>query len=123
MASAGLEPTPVTAVNYELTIKLLPEYLYYDLHDIRQQTFTFTKLLLMLLPLTCHGSIQRIFSEANIENFDFFFNIFAQNIHCGYMLEPSEVVLMNTHNACWGSKIRKIGISLQTTVLLYKSGV
>ena len=28
------------------------------------------------------------FSEEKIENFIDFFNIFAQNMHCGYTLEP-----------------------------------
>ena len=48
--------------------------------------------------------------------FDIFL-IFAQNIDCGYTLEPPR------HNLCFGAKIRKIGIPLQTPVLLYKSGV
>ena len=30
---------------------------------------------------------------------------------------------MSTHTLCFGAKIRKIGISLQIPVLLYKSGV
>ena len=34
-----------------------------------------------------------------------------------------EAVLTSTHNLCFGAKIRKIGIPLQTPVLLYKSGV
>ena len=29
---------------------------------------------------------------------------------------------MSTHNLCFGSKIRNLGIPLQTPVLLYKSG-
>ena len=29
----------------------------------------------------------------------------------------------HVHNLCFGAKIRKIGISLHTPVLLYKSGV
>ena len=29
----------------------------------------------------------------------------------------------STHNLCFGSKIRKLGVPLQTPVLLYKSGV
>ena len=48
-----------------------------------------------------------------LKNFDIFL-IFAQNIDCGYM---------STHNLCFGAKLRKIGIPLQTPVLLYKSGV
>ena len=42
-----------------------------------------------------------------------FFNnflIFAQNIDCGYTLEPNrlnEAVLTCTHNQCFGAKIRK----------------
>ena len=42
--------------------------------------------------------------------FDFFL-IFAQNIDCGYTLEPPpEAVLTSTHNLCFGAKIRKICI-------------
>ena len=44
------------------------------------------------------------------------FNIFAQIIDCGY----TEAVLTSTHNMCFGTKIRKIGIPLQTPVFLYK---
>ena len=50
-----------------------------------------------------------------LKNFDIFL-IFAQNKDCGYTLEPPRLV-------CFGAKIRKIGIPLQTPVLLYKSGV
>ena len=34
----------------------------------------------------------------------------------------TEAVLTSTHNLCFGAKIRKIGIPLQTPVLLYKMG-
>ena len=54
-----------------------------------------------------------------LKNFDIFL-IFAQNIDCGYMLE--QAVLTSTHNLCFGTKIRKIGIPLRTPVLLYKIG-
>ena len=47
------------------------------------------------------------------------FLIFAQNIDCGYTLEPP----LHTHNLCFGAKIRKIGIPQHTLVFLYKSGV
>ena len=50
--------------------------------------------------------------------FDIFL-IFAQNIDCGYTLEPPRL----GHNLCFGAKIRKIGIPVHTPVLLYKSGV
>ena len=38
-----------------------------------------------------------------------FFLIFAQNIDCGYTLEPPqcEAVLMSTHNQCFRAKIRE----------------
>ena len=45
-----------------------------------------------------------------------FFLFLLQNRDCGYSLEPP-------HNLCFGAKIRKIGLPLQTPVLLYKSGV
>ena len=48
------------------------------------------------------------------------FLIFAQNIDCGYTLEA---VLTSIHNLCFGSIIRKIGITLHTPVLLYKNEV
>ena len=56
--------------------------------------------------------------------FDIFL-IFAQNIDCGYTLEPPRLkaVLTSTNNLCFGAKIRKIGIPLHTPVLLFKSGV
>ena len=50
-----------------------------------------------------------------MENFCYFFFNFAQNIDCGYTLEPPL--------RYFGAKLRKKGISLQTPVLLYKSGV
>ena len=56
-----------------------------------------------------------------------FFLYFAQNIGCGYTLElphrtTSEGVLTSTHNLCFGPRIRKIGIPVHTSVLLYKRG-
>ena len=69
------------------------------------------------------------FSEAvKIENFQLkifnIFLIFAQNIDCGYTLDGlAEAVLTSTHKLCFGAKIRKIGIPLQTPLLLYISGV
>ena len=38
-----------------------------------------------------------------------YFLIFAQNIYCGYTLEPPhiEAVLTSTHNICFRAKIRK----------------
>ena len=35
----------------------------------------------------------------------------------------AEAVLTSTHNLCFEAKIRKIGLPLQTPVLLYKSGI
>ena len=61
-----------------------------------------------------------IFSAVKIENFTrkkndtCIFNIFAQYIHCRYTLEA---VLTSTHNVCFGSKIRKLGIPLQTPLI------
>ena len=51
----------------------------------------------------------------------YFFFIFAQNIDCGYTLEPprrggAEAVLTSTHNLCFRAKIRKISIPLHTPV-------
>ena len=59
--------------------------------------------------------------KTSVEKNDIFL-IFAQNIDCGYTLEPPQP-LTSTHNLCFGAKIRKIGIPLHTPVLLYRSGV
>ena len=69
-----------------------------------------------------------IFSAVKTENFtrkklDISY-IFAQNLHCGYTLEPPHRGgLTSTHNVCFGSKIRKLGIPLETPVVPYKIGV
>ena len=43
------------------------------------------------------------------------FLVIAQNIDCGNTL-----ILTSTHNLCFGAKIRKIGIHLQTPFSLFK---
>ena len=48
------------------------------------------------------------------------FLIFAQNIDCGYTLKA---VLRSTHNLCFGAKIRKIGIPMQTPFFYIKVGL
>ena len=62
--------------------------------------------------------------DKNFSLYIFLFFFFAQNIDCGYALEPPRRGgSNNTHNLCFGAKIRKISIPLHTPVLLYKSGV
>ena len=52
--------------------------------------------------------------KISLENFRFF-NIFAQNIHCGYRLEPPRQGSSNKYPQCiFGSKIRNLSIPLQT---------
>ena len=62
--------------------------------------------------------MQLKFEIFQLKNFDIFL-IFAQNIDCGYTLEPprrggsneypqAEAVLTSTHNLCFRAKIRKI---------------
>ena len=63
-----------------------------------------------------------------MENFQlkffYIFLIFAPNIDCGYTLEPPWRGGSNEYpQSMFGAEIRKIGIPLQTPVLLYKSGV
>ena len=77
-------------------------------------------------PHACPDLFKSLQTLAHAINRDFFsfktfrlkkldiFLIFAQNI---------EAVLTSTHNLCFGAKIRKIGITLHTPVLLYKNGV
>ena len=57
------------------------------------------------------------------KNFDIFL-IFAQNIDCGYMLEPPRRGGSNEYpQSMFWSKNKKNRCTLQTPVLLYKSGV
>ena len=70
----------------------------------------------------------KIFKVVKIENFQNkmfdIFLIFAQNIDCGYKLEPPRRGGSNEYpQSMFLSKNKKIGIPLQTPVFLYKSGV
>ena len=51
------------------------------------------------------------FNAVKFENFQLknvIFNIFAQNIDCGYTLEPPrQAVLTSTNNLCFGAKNQK----------------
>ena len=49
------------------------------------------------------------------------FNFGSKHTFVGIRLAMA--IPKSTHNVCFGSKIIKIGIPLQTPVLLYKSGV
>ena len=61
----------------------------------------------------------KIFSR----NFFFIFLIFAQNIDCGYTLEPPRQRGSNKYpQSMFWSKNKKTSIPLHTPVLLYKSG-
>ena len=53
------------------------------------------------------------------------FLIFAQNIDCGYTLEPSRRGGSNEYPQFmfWSKNKKKIGIRLHTPIFLYKSGV
>ena len=65
-----------------------------------------------------------IFQKKKIENFIgkiLIFIIFSLKTYIVGTL--NEAVLTSTHNVCFGSKIRKIGLPLQTPFFLYKSGV
>ena len=69
--------------------------------------------------------ISRFFSAVKIENFHWKnIDIFSQNIGCGYMLELPWLGISNTHNPCFVSKIRKIGIPpANSSFSIYRSGV
>ena len=76
-----------------------------------------------------HSILHRdFFSGEKIENFigkkfDIF-SIMLKTLIMGTLGNClGEVVLMSTHNLCFRLKMRKIGITLYTPVLLYKSGV
>ena len=76
---------------------------------------------------TCPWNKQ-IFLSFKIENFQpkkfDIFLIFAQNIDCGYTLEPPCRGGSNEYpQSMFWSKSKKIGIPLQIPGLLYKSGV
>ena len=59
------------------------------------------------------------------KNFGYFSFFFAQNIDCGYTLEPPRQGGSNEYpQSMFWSKIKNnLGIPLHTPVLLYKSGV
>ena len=66
--------------------------------------FNYARHRFAIVTKPCPCSIQRIFSVAKSENFmgkKRYFNIFTQNIDCGYTLEPphriAEAVLTSTH--------------------------
>ena len=68
------------------------------------------KVLLKSVPLQKHAhATTELFLVIKINIFtgkiSIFFNIFAQNVDCGYTLKPP-------HNLCFGLKIRKLGIPL-----------
>ena len=49
---------------------------------------------------------------------------FAQNIDCGYTLEPPHpFVLTSTHDLCFGAKIRKKYTPVTSSFTKHKSGV
>ena len=73
-------------------------------------------------------NIQRFFNVVKKENFQQkkfdIFLIFAQNIDCGYTLEPPRRGGSNEYpQSMFWSKNKKNRLPLQTPVLLYKSGV
>ena len=72
-------------------------------------------ILSTTLWLFIHTSKALKIESFQVKKFDIFL-ICAQHIDCGYTLEPPTIYVLET-------KIRKIGIPLQTPVLLYKSGV
>ena len=81
----------------------------------------------MYITKTCPCNKQ-IFSALKIENFQLknfdIFLIFAQNIDCGYTLEPPRRGGSYKYpQSMFWSKNKKIGIPLHTPVFLYKSGV
>ena len=77
---------------------------------------------------TCPCNIQRLFSPVKIKNFIIkidIFVIFAQNIDCGYTLEPPRRGSNEYPQFMFWSKNKKTGIPLHIPVLLHvcKSGV
>ena len=69
-----------------------------------------------------------IFRDVKIENFllkifDIFKILLKTLIVCTCYNRLVEAVLTHTHNLCFEAKIRKVGIPLNTPVLLYKNGV
>ena len=72
-----------------------------------------------------YTEILRVVKNENFNQKIFYsFLVFAQNIDCGYTLEPPRRGGSNEYpqSMFWGKK-RKIGLPLHIPVLLYKSGV
>ena len=77
--------------------------------------------------LSMQYDIQRIFQKTKMNislNFDIF-NIFTQNIDCGYTLEPPRRYDSNEYpqSICFGSEIRKYIYPCKPKFFLYKSGL
>ena len=70
-----------------------------------------------------YTEIFKVLKNENFQKkiFDIFL-VLAQNIDCGYMLEPPHLN-EDPQSMFWSKKIRKISIPLHTPVLLYKRGL
>ena len=88
-------------------------------------------ILALNIMKTTSCNIQRFFSVAKFEKKkkkkkkiweNDLFNLFAQKRDCGYPLEPPRFSVTSTHNLSFGSKIRKIGLPLQTPVFYIQIG-
>ena len=76
------------------------------------------KLAICIIMKTCPCNIQIFFSEANINYFiekHGYFQYFSSK-HTLYVHVRTKVVLTSNHNVCFGPKIRKLGIPLQTSL-------
>ena len=98
---------------------VLNQIVFYPFRRCQPSTYTLRKF---------DHAIYRYFLALKLANFQMkifdIFLIFAQNIHCGYILEPPNRGGSNEYpQSMFWSKIRKIGIPLHTPVLLHKSGV
>ena len=73
---------------------------------------------------TCPCNKQKFLENFQLKKKEDIFLIFAQNINCGYTLEPPRRGGSNEYpQSIFGAKIRKIGKPLQTPFFLYKGGV
>ena len=114
------EDFPCSLSNFHLRLKLI---VFNCFDNIPSKWFSFPWKLPTFQRFRRSSPAKRKFvGVPGLSNENFVF-VFRYSKKSETFLNIGEAVLTSTHNLCFGAKIRKIGIPLQTPVLLYKSGV
>ena len=131
----------LSAYSFQVCIFAYPHANLSSRHSVHPTQYSFSTIYMttclpdspqFLVQLTHYENMPmqytEIFKAVKNENFQWkfldIFLIFAQNIDCGYTLEPPRRGGSNEYpQSMFWSKNKKIGLPLHTPVLLYKSGV